>query len=375
MMRKSVMFILGGTILLASCQPTDQKDVTTEASQVDSTVLNKPHAGEPIQTMVLKEQTFNRELAGNGKVSALRSSELRFHTGEMLAHVWVKNGDRVRAGEKIAQLDLFRLERSFSQAKDNLAQSKLELQDVLIGRGYSLDKQDQVPDEEMELAKVKSGYNRTLIAYQLAEEELRKATLYAPFDGVIANLKTKEMNLAPTGEPFCLVLNDREVEVNFSVLESELSLVKRGCKVSVVPFAGGNVAEPLVGTVSEINPYVESNGMVKVKAIVPNRPLSNSPQKGENWQLIEGMNVNILLKSPLSQSLVIPKSAIVMRSGKPVVFTVVKGKAQWNYVQIVTENSDSCVVAPRSKEYEGLAAGDTVIVAGNLNLAHESEIN
>ena len=86
------------------------------------------------------------------------------------------------------------------------------------------------------------------------------------------------------------------------------------------------------------------------------------------------MNVNILLKSPLSQSLVIPKSAIVMRSGKPVVFTVVKGKAQWNYVQIVTENSDSCVVVPRSKEYEGLAAGDTVIVAGNLNLAHESEI-
>lgn len=360
--------ILFSTFIIAafaSCENgADEKDYAVESSQGDSTVLNKPHAGEPIQTMVLKEQTFNRELAGNGKVSALRSSELRFHTGEMLAHVWVKNGDRVRAGEKIAQLDLFRLERSFSQAKDNLAQSKLELQDVLIGRGYSLNQQDQVPDEEMELAKVKSGYNRTLIAYQLAEEELRKATLYAPFDGVIANLKTKEMNLAPTGEPFCLVLNDREVEVNFSVLESELSLVKRGCKVSIVPFAGGSVAEPLVGTVSEINPYVESNGMVKVKAIVPN-----------NGTLIEGMNVNILLKSPLSQSLVIPKSAIVMRSGKPIVFTVVKGKAQWNYVQIVTENSDSCVVAPRSKEYEGLAAGDTVIVAGNLNLAHESKIN
>lgn len=355
-----VTFIIAG---LVACKNERNGGNVKEAPTNDSIVTGKAHSGEPIQTMVLKEQAFNRELAGNGKVSAFRSSELRFQTDELIAHVWVKNGDRVRAGQKLAQLDLFRLERSFAQAKDNLIQSELELQDVLIGRGYSLDKQDQVPDEELELAKVKSGYNRALISYQLAEEELNKATLNAPFDGVIANLNTKEMNLAPTGEPFCLVLNDKQVEIQFSVLESELASVKRGCKVSVTPFTNATFTEPFYGTVSEINPYVESNGMVRVKAIVPN-----------NGTLLEGMNVNILLKSPLSQSLVIPKSAVVMRSGKPVVFTIVKGKAQWNYVQIMTESSDSCVIAPRSKEYEGLAAGDTVIVAGNLNLAHESEI-
>lgn len=351
-------------VIFISCEFTDNKHkIADNESSKDSVMIVNSHAGEPIQTMALKERTFNRELAGNGKVSALLSSELRFQTGEMIAHVWVKNGDRVRTGQKLAQLDLFRLERAFAQAKDNLAQSKLELQDVLIGRGYSLNKQDQVPDEELELAKVKSGYNRALISYQLAEEELNKATLYAPFDGVIANLNTKEMNLASTGEPFCLVLNDKQVEIQFSVLESELAMVQRGCKVSVTPLTNATFTEPYYGTVSEINPYVESNGMVRVKAIIPN-----------NGTLLEGMNVNILLKSPISQSLVIPKSAVVMRSGKPVVFTIVKGKAQWNYVQIVAENSDSCVVNPRSKEYEGLATGDTIIVAGNLNLAHESEI-
>lgn len=350
------------SLVLISCHSSnDGNIITDEEFRKDSVLITSSVSREPIQTMLLKEQPFHRELAGNGKVSALRSSELRFQTGELIAHIWVKNGDRVRAGQKLAQLDLFRLERAFAQAKDNLAQSKLELQDVLIGRGYSLDRQEQVPTEEMELAKVKSGYNRTFIAYQLAEEELRKATLYAPFDGVIANLNSKEMNPASTGEPFCLVLNDKQVEVQFSVLESELSLVERGSQVSVTPFA--IVTEPLYGIVSEINPYVESNGMVKVKALVSN-----------NGTLLEGMNVNILLKYPLPESLVIPKSSVVMRSGKPVVFTVVKGKAQWNYVQILAENSDSCVVAPRSKEYEGLAIGDTVIVAGNLNLAHESEI-
>lgn len=361
-MRRIIMSFIGGIIILVSCQNSVQNTEVAEALN-NYTLIEKTHAGEPIQTMVLKEETFNRELAGNGKVAALLSSELRFQTGEQIAHVWVKNGDRVYAGQKIAQLDLFRLERAFLQAKDNLEQSKLELQDVLIGRGYSLDLQDQVPNEEMELAKVKSGYNRTMIAYQLAEEELRKATLYAPFDGVIANLKSKAMNMAPTEEPFCLVLNDKQVEVIFSILESELPLVKRGCKISVTPFAEGTATKRLNGIVTEINPYVENNGMVKVKAIVNN-----------NGTLLEGMNVNILLSSPLTHSLVVPKNAVVMRSGKPVVFTVVKGKAQWNYVQIVTENSDSYVVAPRSKEYEGLDAGDSIIVAGNLNLAHESEL-
>ncbi|MBO5467352.1 MAG: efflux RND transporter periplasmic adaptor subunit [Prevotella sp.] len=363
MINKPVIFVLGAVLLLTSCQPVIKKDDNIDSLQKDSAILSKPHAGEPIQTMVLKEQTFNRKLAGNGKVSALHSSELHFQTREQIAHVWVKNGDRVRAGQKLAQLDLFRLERAFAQAKDNLTQSELELQDVLIGRGYSLDKQDQVSDEEMELAKVKSGYNRALIAYQLAEEELDKATLYAPFDGVIVNLNTKELNPASTNTPFCLVLNDKQMEIQFSVLESELLLVKKGCQVEVSPFASKTIVKPLYGTVTEINPYVESNGMVKVKALVQN-----------NGALFEGMNVNVLLSSPLSRSLVIPKSAVVMRSGKTVVFTKMRGKAQWNYVQILTENNDSCVVSPRSKEYEGLAIGDTVIIKGNINLAHESEI-
>ncbi len=360
----SKFFVPAGILIFYICQSCTHQSEIAQESKADSIATIIPlHVHQQIETCILEEKTFYQELAGNGKVSAKRSSELRFQTGEQIAHIWVKNGDRVRAGQRLAQLDLFRLERSFAQAKDNLAQSKLELQDVLIGRGYSLDRQDQVPDEEMELAKVKSGYNRTLIAYQLAEEELRKATLYAPFDGVIANLKTKETNITSTGEPFCLVLNDKQMEVQFSVLESELPLVKRGCHVHVTPFSSEVSTEPLYGTVTEINPYVESNGMVKVKAVVNN-----------DDTLLEGMNVNVLLRISTSNSLVIPKSAVVMRSGKPVVFTVVKGKAQWNYVQILTENSDSCVVSPRSKEYEGLAAGDTVIVAGNLNLAHDNKL-
>ena len=349
-------------LLLTSCASNNSEKEAVSEVKKDSVLTIKRRTGEPIETMILCESTFNRELSGNGKIVAQRSAEMRFSSSEQIAHIWVRNGDKVRKGEKLAQIDLFALERSFAQAKDNLEQSKLDLQDVLIGRGYSLEAQASAPADEVELAKVKSGYNKALIAYELAENNLRKATLVSPFDGVIANLKAKENNQS-SSDVFCMVIDDKNPEVEFSVLESELSLVKRGYPVYIQPFVN-STSEALIGSVSEINPIVENNGMVKVKAQVKN-----------NGTLLQGMNVNILLRQPMEQALVIPKSAVVMRSGKPVVFTRVKGKAQWNYVQITAENSDSCVVAPRSKEYEGLSVGDSVIVSGNLNLAHETKLN
>ena len=362
-MRRVILHSLVAIVLFSSCNGNDThlQNIADEARK-DSVLTVRRRTGEPVETMVLTERSFHRELAGNGKVVAMRSAELRFSTTEQIAHIWVRNGDRVRKGQQLAQLDLFALERSLAQAKDNLEQSKLDLQDVLIGRGYSLETQNDAPTDEVELAKVKSGYNKALIAYELAEENLRKATLTAPFDGVVANLKAKANNTSSTGEVFCLVIDDRLVDVEFSVLESELPLVKRGFPVFITPFASTTV-EHLIGKVSEINPYVESNGMVKIKAQFKN-----------NGTLLQGMNVNVLLRHPIEQSLVIPKTAVVMRSGKPVVFTQVNGKAQWNYVEITAENSDSCVVAPRSKEYEGLSIGDTVIVSGNLNLAHDTDL-
>lgn len=52
----------------------------------------------------------------------------------MVAHIYVKNGDRVQRGQKLAELDKFRLSNKLAQAKDGLEKARLELQDVLIGQ-------------------------------------------------------------------------------------------------------------------------------------------------------------------------------------------------------------------------------------------------
>jgi hypothetical protein len=70
----------------------------------------------------------------------------------------------------------------------------------------------------------------------------------------------------------------------------------------------------------------------------------------------------------VDRQLVIPKEALVLRTNKKVVFTLKNERAQWVYVETGLENSGGYVVTA------GLAAGDSVIYEGNINLAHESPV-
>ena len=56
------------------------------------------------------------------------------------------------------------------------------------------------------------------------------------------------------------------------------------------------------------------------------------------------MNVKVRVQRVLSKQLVIPKSAVVLRTNRKVVFTLRDNKAMWNYVETAQESSDSYVL-------------------------------
>jgi len=309
-----------------------------------------------IKAMKLVRSAFAREILANGTVSASHKADLYFQTNELITHVFVKNGDKVSKGQKIAQQDLFKLNNALQEASDNLEKSKLELQNVLIGQGFSLKDSVRIPAEILRIAKTRSNYEQSHIRYEMAEYHLRNAVLYAPFGGMVANLFSKEKNLSNSSQPFCTVLDNGTCDIIFQILESELALVSVGDKVVVSPFSITDYKAD--GRVIEINPIVDTNGMIRIKA-----DLHSSSNK-----LFDGMNVNVQIQKIIPNQLVIPKKAIVLRSNKKVVFTVKQGKAMWNYVTTGLENVDSFVVT------NGLTTGDSIIYEGNLNLAHETPV-
>jgi membrane fusion protein (multidrug efflux system) len=82
------------------------------------------------------------------------------------------------------------------------------------------------------------------------------------------------------------------------------------------------------------------------------------------------MNVRVILEQRIPDQVIIPRSALVLRSGREVVFTYEPNEqlAKWKYVTIAYENEDQLAVS------EGIEAGDLVIYEGNLNLAHDAEV-
>jgi RND family efflux transporter MFP subunit len=315
-----------------------------------------PNEINEVRAMLLGYTDFMHELIANGTASARNKADLKFPATENISAIYVKNGDRVTKGQPIACLDPFKLQNDLSQAKDNLERNRLALQDVLIGQGYSPGDSATIPPEIMQLAKVKSNFEQANIQYELADYNYKHSVLYAPFSGVVANLFAKVYNLPDATQPFCTIIDNSSLEADFMLLENELALVRVGDKIQASPFSASESIYD--GRITEINPMVDKNGMVRVKAALNNI----------NARLYDGMNVKIRIQRSIGRQLVIPKEALVLRSNKKVVFTLKEGKAQWAYVQTGWENSTGYVVT------EGLNVGDSVIYEGNINLAHESPV-
>lgn len=310
-----------------------------------------------VKVTAIKIQDFNKEIISNGTLSAAKKVDLKFEHTDIVERIYVKNGQHVAAGQIIASLNQFKYKNALEQATDNLKKTKLELQDVLIGQGYKIGDSLKVPKAVMELAKVRSGYNTAVTQYKLAGYNLKHIVLYAPFAGVVANLFTHQYNTPVPGEPFCTILTDAGLNANFMILESELQHVNINDRVIVTPISyGGKKAE---ARITEINPLVDKNGMVRVQARV---------HPSGDMKLFEGMNIKVLIQQLLTKQLTIPKAALVLRSNKEVVFTLKNGRGFWNYVTTGGENSSEYLIL------KGLKEGDQVIYEGNVDLAHEAPV-
>lgn len=315
-----------------------------------------------VDTMILRPAVFYKQLVGNGKVRSARKGVLAFSRSGTVTELNVENGSAVGEGDVVARIDDRQARLDLQQARQKYDRSVIDLEDALIGFGYSLRDSASVPPEIMRVSRIRSGYEAAHVDLREAEMALEGCTLKAPFPGRVADLGARMYEQA--GGPFCTLLDDGTFEVDFSVLESEIGFVRRGQEVEVAPF--NDPERRRRGSVVRINPLVDANGQVRVTARL----------SGSAPFLLDGMNVKVFVEDGVPDRLVVPKTAVVMRDGYEVLFKYdASGKARWTYVKVVLTNSDSYAVVPdREKEAE-LAAGDAVIVSGNQNLADGAAVS
>lgn len=308
-----------------------------------------------VKTTPALSKNFEYLIQANGKIEARFQSELKFKTAGQLQKIYVQNGQSVFAGQLLAQLEQIEKELAVQKARNHLAVKKEAYIQEFASFGGDIKKPEAFNPELHERIKVRSGLREAELLLKEAELNLSYCTLQSPMAGTVADLKLKANNYISSNEVFCTVYSANQIELAVDILESEASLLQKGQKAEIKLLS--DKQKNHTAYLSEVNPKVDKNGMLRVK-------LTFTESKG----LILGMNATAQIIVPQKQTLVVSKSAIVIRSGRKVVFTEEKGLAKWNYVNTGLENNNEVEII------EGLKAGQKVIISNNLQLAHDSPL-
>jgi RND family efflux transporter MFP subunit len=350
-MRPSLLFLFVFLLIASSSckeEKADSQDQPLEAFRGEV-------AATPVRIAKAEKRTFDYLINASGKIEAAEQVKIIAERLGYLIELTVKEGDVVEKGKILARLDqtesLLNLEKANIELKNAVANYRSE---ILSFESIMNSGDADIIAQVQEQLKAKSGLFSAEIAVKEAQMDLDKTVIKSPISGRIADLKSKRGSLVKSGDEMLEVINTGALELKVKVLESDINLISLGQKAEILPVGGG---EGISGSVRSINPKVDENGLVQVSIQV-------NGAKG----LLPGMNARAIIRAPQNNSIVVPKQALVYRSGRPVVFTIEKEESKWNYVEVGKDNGQEVEIL------SGIESGMTVITSNNLQLAHQAPV-
>ncbi len=216
-----LLAVLGGLVMEL---PNDSRAAAVPASAITVAAI------EPaVETGYQLERRFV------GRVEAMRTSAVGFEFGGLLAKLVIDEGERVSAGDVLAQLDTERLEAKRVElvAAHNAARAKLELAtqtlkrlETVIERGLASNQQlDEAREQfrsataEVELARARTD---------AIDVDIARSTLLAPFDAVITRRYTDEGKVVTGGEPVLQLQEYSDAEIRVGVAGPLVSILAEG---------------------------------------------------------------------------------------------------------------------------------------------------
>ncbi|MFD2037617.1 efflux RND transporter periplasmic adaptor subunit [Belliella marina] len=346
------LFFIAAILLATTLSCEEEKK---ESQEIPSDSFRAEVAATPVRVAKAEQRTFDYLINATGKIEAIDQVKVVTQRQGILSDLNVKEGDYVEKGAVLAKLDDSEARFRHEKAKIAFKNSQVNYDsDILSFSSIMESEDDERKTSLVDQLKSKSGLFSAEIDLKEAELEIEKSTIKAPISGKVADLKIKKGSLVSNGEDFMEIINVNALELKVKVLESDINLISIGQKAEVYPVSGGT---EITGTVRSINPKVDENGLVQVSLLV-------NGSKG----LLPGMNARAIIRAPQTNSIVVPKQALVYRSSRAVVFTIENNESKWNYVEVGKDNGKEVEIL------SGIEAGNTVITTNNLQLAHQAPI-
>jgi membrane fusion protein, multidrug efflux system len=186
-------------------------------------------AAQRIKTVALTELSvapFRHYIDLQGKVDADESVMATAKMPGALKRVLVRNGDNVRQGQLIAEVDDAVMLKTLSELEGQLA-----VAEDIYNRQKSL--WDQKIGTEVQFIQAKNGKESLERSISTLKEQWGMSKIYAPMSGVVEMMNLKQGEAIAPGIPLCHILNLNKLKIKGEVTEAYAAKVRRGDRVQV----------------------------------------------------------------------------------------------------------------------------------------------
>lgn len=381
---------------------------------VAAAVLVLPRAlyGPVVPVVTVVQRNFVQSVVASGRVQTPHRVEIGAQITGTVLHVPVAEGQTVRAGEVLVELDATELRAALQQAQTAVAQAQAKLRQLhevqapvaeqnvrqaqatldharaqqqrneeLFGKGFiggaTLDesrKNVELADAQLhatqrQLESARAGGSEVALAEtalaqarantDAARARLSYATIAAPVAGTLIGRNVERGDVVQPGKVLMTLSPTGDTQLVVQIDEKNLALLATG--QHAIASADAYPRERFDATVAYINPGVNAQtGAVEVKLDVADPPA----------QLKQDMTVSVDIEVARRENAILVPSDAVRQpdSAAPWVLQVIDGRVQRRPVRIGLRSGGW------SQVLDGLAPGNVVVPVGSMKLADGARI-
>lgn len=343
-----IVFVIFSIFLILGCQ--------------DKELLTVEPVIRPVRFVTVHAVSGDRIRTFSGVSQAALESKLSFRVKGTIQRLYVKVGDRVKSGQRIASLDNEIYTLQMQEAKAALSQAKAQvrsstntykrIQQLYVNKNAS---QSELDSARAQFESMKAAVLSLEKRLEQMSLQLSYTRLYAPVNGAIAAVPVEVNENIMAGQPIVILSTSTDLEVSTVVPEALITNIKKGSLVEVSFDAlEGQIFTAIVTevAVSALNSNTAFPIIVKINKY--------------STSLRPGMAAEVSFKvfaKDTRERFVLPTFSLSNDGDKDFVYIVTpteKGFGKVNIREVVTGgfSADGIII------YEGLKNGDKVLTAG-----------
>lgn len=331
----------------------------------------------PTMEVELSDRTLHSDFAAS--ITGRQTVEVRPQIDGMLTDICIKEGDPVRRGQVLFEIDPAQFQAAYDIAQANVhsAEAAVSTAQLVLESNKELYKEQVISD--FELSTAKNELSEATAKLNLAKAELDKAAtnlsytkVKSPVNGVASMIPYRVGALVSPNitSPLVTVSDDGEVYAYFSMSENQMldmagqygSITKAIDDMPEVEFRMSNGHMYSVkGRIDAVSGTINNTtGAVTFRAVFDN----------SDRMLRDGGTGTVVIPADYKQCIVIPQSATYELQDKIFVYKVVDGKAASTEITVLPQSN--------GREYvvtSGLQAGDVIVSEGAGLLKEGTVIN